>query len=181
MFFTMKDTVAPDCIEDVIRILENDSIKLFKWFSDNMMKTNKDKCHFIVTSNEHVSMKLDNIELENSNRERLQGVKIDLKLNFKEHLDRIIKKASRKINALSRIASYMNIEKRKLLTNSFFASQFNYCPLVWICHQRRVNNKINCLHERCLRIVYSDSVSSFICYIKIEVSQCKSKILRPLQ
>ena len=128
-----------------------------------MMKTNKDKCHFIVTSNEHVSMKLDNIELENSNRERLQGVKIDLKLNFKEHLDRIIKKASRKINALSRIASYMNIEKRKLLTNSFFASQFNYCPLVWICHQRRVNNKINYLHERCLRIVYSDSVSSFIC------------------
>ena len=28
-------------------------------------------------------------------------------------------------------------------------------------HHRSVNNKINCLHERCLRIVYSDSVSSF--------------------
>ena len=45
--------------------------------------------------------------------------------------------------------------------NSFFASQFNYCSLVWMCYRRSVNNKINRLHERCLRIVYSDSMSSF--------------------
>ena len=63
------------CIEDVNRILENNSIKLFKWFSANMMKTNKDKCHFIVSTNENVSMKLDNIEIENSNCERLLGDK----------------------------------------------------------------------------------------------------------
>ena len=55
----------------------------------------------------------------------------------------------------------MNIGKRRLLMNSFFTSQFNYCPLVWMCHHRSVNNKINRLHERCLRIVYSDSMSSF--------------------
>ena len=123
--------VSSDSIEDVIRILENDSMKLFNWFSDNMMKANKDKCHLIVSSNEHVSMKLDNIEIENSNCERLLGVKkIDSKLNFKELLDGIIKIASRKINASSRIAPYMNIGKRRLLMNSFFTSQFNYCPLV---------------------------------------------------
>ena len=106
-------------------------------------------------------MKLDNIEIENSNRQRVLGVKTDSKLNFKEHLDRMIKKASRKINPLSCIVPYMNIAKRRLLMNSFFASQFNYCPLVWMCHNRSVNNKINPLHEGCLRIVYSDSVSSF--------------------
>ena len=106
-------------------------------------------------------MKLDNIVIGNSNCERLLGVKIDSKLNFKEHLDGIIKKASRKINVLSRVAPYMNIAKRRLLMNSFFASQFNYCPLVWMCHHRSVNDKINRLHERCLRIVYSDSVPSF--------------------
>ena len=51
--------------------------------------------------------------------------------------------------------------KRRLLMNSFFAPQFNYCPLVWVCHHRSVSSKINRLHERCLRIVYSDSVSPF--------------------
>ena len=155
--------VSSDSIEDVIRILENDSIKLFKWFTDNMMKANKDKFHVIVSSNEHVPMKLDNIEIERLLLERLLGVEVYSKLNFKNHLDGIIKKVSRKINALSCIAPYMNIAKQRLLMNFFFASRFNYCPLVWMCHHRSVNNKINHLHERCLRIVYSDSVSSFIC------------------
>ena len=50
----------------------------------------------------------------------------------------------------------MTIEKKKVLINSFFNSQFNYCPLVWMCHSRRNNTKINNLHERCLRLINSD-------------------------
>ena len=42
--------VTGDSIEDVINSLENDSIKLFKWFTDNQMKTNKDKCHLLISS-----------------------------------------------------------------------------------------------------------------------------------
>ena len=30
-----------------------------------------------------------------------------------------------------------------------------------MCHHQNVNNRINRLHERCLRIVYNDSVSAF--------------------
>ena len=45
--------------------------------------------------------------------------------------------------------------------NAFFNSQFNYCPLVWMFHSRCNNNKINRLHERCLRIIYNDKQSSF--------------------
>ena len=55
----------------------------------------------------------------------------------------------------------MSIPKRKLLMNSFFISQFTYCPRVCMCHSRLINNKINRLHEKCLRIVYSDKTSSF--------------------
>ena len=45
--------------------------------------------------------------------------------------------------------------------NSFFTSQFNYCSLVWMCDNRTINNKINGLHERYVRIVYNDNKSSF--------------------
>ena len=106
-------------------------------------------------------MNIDNIELENTSSEKLLGIIIDSKLNFKEHLEGIIEKASRKVNVLSRITPYMNLTKRKLLMNSFFTSQFNYCPLVWMCHNRTSNNKINRLHERCLRIAYNHNKSSF--------------------
>ena len=55
----------------------------------------------------------------------------------------------------------MNIKKKKVLMKAFFMAQFSYCPLTWMFHSRKLNNKINKLNERCLRIVYNDNTSSF--------------------
>ena len=44
---------------------------------------------------------------------------------------------------------------------SFIESQFNYCPLIWMFHNRTLNNRINRLHERALRLVYKNSNCSF--------------------
>ena len=65
------------------------------------------------------------------------------------------------MNPLSRVIPYMNITKRRTLLKKFFISQFNYCPLIWMCHSRTKNNKINRLYERCLRMIYNDKVSIF--------------------
>ena len=50
----------------------------------------------------------------------------------------------------------MDFAKRRLLSNVFSYLQFNYCQLVWMCHNRTNNNKINRLHERCLRLIHDD-------------------------
>ena len=44
---------------------------------------------------------------------------------------------------------------------TFLLSQFNYCPLLWMFHDRTINNKINKLHERALRLAYNNDSSSF--------------------
>ena len=119
------------------------------------MKANKDKCHLLIGGSENITINVDGNIIGKNICEKLLGVNVDYKLKFNEHLDSILKKAGRKIHALSRILPYMNFEKRRLLMNSFFTSQFNYCPFVWMFHSRTMNNKINQLHERCLRIVYS--------------------------
>ena len=58
MFFIIEDTdiasyaddntpyVIADNIDGVIKSLEEASEILFKWFNDNLMKINADKCHF---------------------------------------------------------------------------------------------------------------------------------------
>ena len=56
-------------------------------------------------------MKIGNIELENTLSEKMLGITIESKLNFKEHLEEVIKKASRKVNVLYRITPYMNLTK----------------------------------------------------------------------
>ena len=86
-------------------------------------------------------MKIDNLIRKQFIR-KLLGIIIDSKLKFKDHLEGIIKKASRKVDVLSRINPYMNLTKRKLLMNSFFTPQFNYCPLDWMCHNGTINNRL---------------------------------------
>ena len=44
---------------------------------------------------------------------------------------------------------------------SFIISHFNYCPLIWIIHNRGLNNKINHIQERALGIVHDEYSSSF--------------------
>ena len=44
---------------------------------------------------------------------------------------------------------------------AFIISQFGYCPLVWMFHSRTLNNRINKIHERALRLVYKDNDISF--------------------
>ena len=61
-----------------------------------------------------MNLKIGNINTENSACEKLLGVKVDNKLNFNEHLDGIIKKASRKVSTLSRIFPFMDLTKRRL-------------------------------------------------------------------
>ena len=69
-------------------------------------------------------------------------------------------KANRKLSAL-RLCRFYNFGQRRLLMKYFIESQFAYSPLVWMFHDRGFNNKINKLHERTLRFVYQDDISSF--------------------
>ena len=47
------------------------------------------------------------------------------------------------------------------LKRIFIESHFIYWPLIWMFHSQTLNNKTNRLHERALRIGYSDFKSPF--------------------
>ena len=96
------------------------------------MKINADKCHLLVSTNNTVRIKILNFYKTNSKSEKLLGVKFYRKLSFDDHISELCKKTSKNINALSRVALYMNISKRHILVDAFFKSQFSYCPFVWI-------------------------------------------------
>ena len=55
----------------------------------------------------------------------------------------------------------MRLDKRKMFLRASIESQFSYCPLIWMFHSRTLNNKINRLHEKALRIAYGDYKSKF--------------------
>ena len=118
------------------------------------MKTNADKCHLLVSSNESCTAKIEDFSIKNSTEEKLLGVKLD-----SNHVTSLCKKSSQKLHALARISHYMDLNKRRNLMKAFITSQFSYCPLISMFHSRSLNNKINRIHERALRLVYQNNLS----------------------
>ena len=160
------DTTYYDCDQDLdilIKKLEHVSLKAIKWFKANYMKLNEDKCHLIVGGYkfENVCAMIGDSQNWESDREKLLGVYIDNNLNLKFHINEICQKAGRKVLALARMSHYISQDRRIMIAKSFIESQFSYCPLVWMFHDRTMNKKINRLHERALRIVYFYYTSNF--------------------
>ena len=58
-------------------------------------------------------------------------------------MPRFIQHEPPKLHALARLSDYIYPIKVELLTYAFIKSQFNYGPLLWMFHYRRVNAKLN--------------------------------------
>ena len=139
-----------------------DSRILLEWFDNNNFKLNADKCKLLISNQEgNLSVDIEGVTIICQNTVNLLGVKIDNKLNFNEHISTICKKVSLKLHVLARVSQFMDQAKLRLLMKAFIESQFSYCSLVWMFHSRKLNNRINKLHKRALRLVYKDYSSSF--------------------
>ena len=70
-------------------------------------------------------------------------VTFDNKSKFEKHVTTISNKANRKLNALAIVTPYIDLTKKQMF------------------YSRALNNKINRLHGRCVRIIYNHKTSPF--------------------
>ena len=172
-FFAQEDRIAnyaddttPYAIEtnytEMLDTLQLETQILIKWFDTNFFKLNADKCELLVSHrNNDLSLDVGGKIVICKKSVKLLGIKIDNQLTFNEHISSICKKVSLKLHALARVSHLMHQRKLRLLMKAFIESQFSYCSLIWMFHTRTLNNRINHLHERALRLVYNDHTSSF--------------------
>ena len=153
--------VCSENIDVTLEKLEEVGKVLFEWFSNNFLKANADKCHLILSTDEPFSINIDNEVIKTSNNKKLLGINLNNRLGFDTHVANICSRVSKELHALARISQYMSIHKRRMKMKAFIASEFGYCPLVRMFHRRKLNSRVNKLHERALRIVYQDYASPF--------------------
>ena len=70
--------VSGNSIGDVIKSVKDDSINLCKCFLDNQIKANSNKYHLIISKKSCMNLKIGDINIENSTREKLVEVKSTL-------------------------------------------------------------------------------------------------------
>ena len=88
-------------VKEFINSLNEASDKLFNWFGNKQIKANPAECHLLTSSSDEMSVCVDNYNITSSKYEKLLGIKIDNKLDFKTQVDDICKKAGQRSNALS--------------------------------------------------------------------------------
>ena len=81
-------------------------------------------------------------------------------------------KPTKKLSALSRMVTLLSFNKRRARFKAFMKSQFKYCPIIFMFHNRHTNCKINRLHEWALGTVYDDNASTFDQLLAIDKSFC---------
>ena len=79
--------------------LEMDFMILNKWFHENHMLLNPDKCHYVVIGADEPNQKiiLNNNEIASSNEVKLLGILLDSKLNFDSHNTSFVKKQAKNL------------------------------------------------------------------------------------
>ena len=153
-----------------IYMMCKESFILFEWFHDNYLKANSGKSHVMLTTDNKLKINVKGSPISNEKTVKLLGVTVDNKFSFEPHLNLVCKKVSQKLHALARVSKFISKKKLRVIMKAFIMSQFSYCPLVWMCHSRTLNNKINKLHERALRLVYDDRQSTFEELLNIDKS-----------
>ena len=95
----------------------------------------------------------DNDAIKNNNK-NLLGNNLNNRVGFVIYITNICNRMSKKLHALAKILQFMNNHKRRMAMKAFVASEIDFCLLVWMFHCRKLNGRVNKLHERVLRIVY---------------------------
>ena len=89
------------------------------------MKANPWKSHILLSNKKTEKVKINDVVLTSSVEEILLGITLDSEVKFEKHITDICSNASQKIHILSRITSFMSLNKRRLLMKTFVESQFN--------------------------------------------------------
>ena len=135
--------------------------RIFRYLGRIGKKANADKCHLVLSTDEPFSINIDKEVIKNSNNKKLSGIDLNNRLGFDTHVANISNRVTKKLHDSATISQYINIHKQRTTMKAFIASKFDYCPLVWMFHSRKLNSRVNKLHERTLKMVYQDYASSF--------------------
>ena len=151
-------------MDRIIIDLEEDLCQALEWFESTRLVANPSKLQMMLLGtkrNDKICMDINGATVYPSASVKLLGITIDAGLKFDQHVKTLCQTVNKNVEVFSRVAKLLDLDKAKLLYNSFLLSNFNYCPLIWIFCGKQCNKEINRVHKRALRALLGDYESTF--------------------
>ena len=145
--------------------LSEDLKYIHKWCKDNKMVINADKTKSMLISSKQkqntlseettLNVYLDEHRLENTQQEKLLGIRLDSKLNltWQEQIDYVYKIVSTRLALLRKIKQLIDLPTRILYFNGHILPFLNYCNLILGSCTRYNLNRIENLIKSEARII----------------------------
>ena len=88
---------------------------------------NEDKSHLCIfgSKDDEISASISGSLIQENADEKLLGATLNRRLNFKNHVSNLCKKASQKLHALAIVSKYIEKSKFELTMTSFVMSHFS--------------------------------------------------------
>lgn len=145
-------------IKDMVNTMNNELENVYKWLCDNNLKVNIDKCKCMVlgkkyklkTSDNRYAIKINNEVIERVSEIKYLGIVLDEQLNFKSHVNYIIRKIANKTNFLRRIVSMFT---RLTIYKSIIAPHFEYCSTLLLYINNNELQRLQKIQNKAMRVI----------------------------
>ena len=112
-------------LDNIFTNIIQDTWSAYEWFVYNSLKAHPENFQFIALRNTGLhTLQIRDITPESVSSVTLLGITINLKLNFKEDINNVIKKAYYKLYSLRKLQNFLTQEKAKILACPMIESQF---------------------------------------------------------
>ena len=115
-------------LDSAIFELQENTERIFIWFDNNNLISNAEKSNLMVSSKKNLEIQVSCCSIRNEDSVKLLGIHLNNDLNFNYHVNQLCKKASKKLHGLTRIAKYMDINKRRLIVGFCIFTVFLLLP-----------------------------------------------------
>ena len=107
-------------LEEIKNTLRFDFDFVSKWFEENYMVLNVDKCHFMCLGKdtENQTFIFNNFIFNNSNEDKILGITNNNKLTLTGHINILCRKAAQKVGSLSRLLNHLSDSQKGARKNA---------------------------------------------------------------
>ena len=118
--------------------LSIDLQSISKWFFDNLLTLNENKCKFVLfgssqklKSFQNFSLCINDYNLERTDSFKYLGVTISQNMTWQDHISWIVNKVNQHLGVLRRVRQMLPLQSRLTLYNSLVLPLFDYGDTVW--------------------------------------------------
>ena len=139
------------------QLLQNEVNEANKWFGQNKLTLNINKCNVLIISNKNIVDSIDifinGVKLPFVKSAKYLGVEIDSKLSWSNHIDGLCKKLSSQLYILRRLKQTLPTDDINCVYYAIFQSIIDFCITVWGSAAQKYLCKIQKFQNRAARLL----------------------------